>query len=76
MQTETRTARQTLEALANRHGILPLIARVEVFDTTVGRWVGEASGSSVSWLLAAADEAATFYGRVRIVTTYGEMLVG
>lgn len=53
--------------------VLPSIAEVQVREE--GRWLSEASGSSVAWLAAAADDASDF-GPVRIVTRYGAVLAG
>ena len=46
------------------NGILATSAQVELRQE--GRWIAEASGSSVAWLAGLADELADF-GAVRIV---------
>lgn len=54
------------------NGNLCSIVQVQRFERSLGTWVCEASGSSVAWLAAAADDEADF-GRVRIVAI-GEVL--
>lgn len=71
MTVFTRASRALAPYALN--GILPFQARVEMFDAILGEWVAEASGSSVSWLASAADEAADF-GRIRIVSQFGTVL--
>lgn len=66
------TDRKALEVLA-RDGILPFEAYVERKEE--GRWVRVASGTSVAWLIAAADDESDF-GRVRIVSQFGGVLAG
>lgn len=68
--TEIRTK---LEALAVE-GILPFFAEVQAYDPSLGAWIGEASGSSVAWLVGQADDSSTFFARVRVVTRYGEVI--
>lgn len=56
-------------------GILPFLARVEIFDVIAGGWVAEAQGSSVAWLVGSAFDCLLMGDRVR-VAWYGGTIWG
>lgn len=55
--------------------VLMSLATVEWFDPAAREWVAEASGSSIAYLAAAADDVAEL-GAVRVITHYGAVLAG
>lgn len=72
MTTRDRIAEQLRTyATGPTSAVLPSIATVQYREQ--GQWIDEASGSSVAWLAAAADDAHDF-GAVRVVTHYGAVL--
>jgi antitoxin component of RelBE/YafQ-DinJ toxin-antitoxin module len=70
--THTDSIRRTLENFA-RDGILPFEVTVQLRED--GRWTNEARGTSVAWLIAAADDASDF-GQVQLVSQFGNVING
>lgn len=62
--------RRTLENFAT-DGVLPFQVTVQLRQE--GRWINEARGTSVAWLLAAAYDVADF-GQVQLVSQFGTVI--